>query len=59
MPYPFSSLPRRTIRLVHGFHRETSLQSMIEDGYNCHEKVLRIQPGDNSRIIILVLKELN
>ena len=46
------------LRLVHGFHRGTSLRSMIQDEYRYHEKVLRIQPGDNPGINILVLKEL-
>ena len=46
------------LRLVHGFHRGTSLQSMIQDEYRYHAKVLRIQPGDNPGVTILVLKEL-
>ena len=46
------------LRLVHGFHRGTSLRSMIQDEYRYHEKVLRIMPGDNPGITILVLKEL-
>lgn len=31
---------------------------MIQDEYRFHEKVLRIMPGDNPGITILVLKEL-
>ena len=46
------------VRLVHGYHRGTSLRSMIQDEYRYHEKVLRIMPGDNPGIAILVLKEL-
>ena len=46
------------LRLVHGFHRGTSLRSMIQDEYRYQEKILRIQPGDNPGITILVLKEL-
>jgi hypothetical protein len=46
------------LRLVHGFHSGTSLRSMIQDEYRYHEKILRIQPGDNPGITILVLKEL-
>ena len=46
------------LRLVHGFHRGTSLRSMIQDEYRYHAKVLRIQPGDNPGVTILVLKEL-
>lgn len=46
------------LRLVHGFHRGASLRSMIQDEYRYYEKVLRIMPGDNPGITILVLKEL-
>ena len=46
------------IRLVHSYHRGTSLRSMIQDEYRYHKKVLRIMPGDNPGIAILVLKEL-
>ena len=46
------------LRLVHGFHRGTSLRSMIQDEYRYHSKVLRIMPGENPGITILVLKEL-
>lgn len=46
------------LRLVHGFHRGTSLRSMIQYEYRYHRKVLRIMPGDNPGITILVLKEL-
>lgn len=46
------------IRLIHGYHRGTSLRQMIQDEYRWHEKVLRIMPGDNPGITILVLREL-
>ena len=46
------------LRLVHGFHRGTSLRSMIQEEYRNHEKALRIQPCDNPGVTILVLKEL-
>ena len=46
------------IRVIHGYHRGTSLRSMIQYEYRFHEKVLRIMPGDNPGITILVLKEL-
>ena len=43
------------LRLVHGYHRGTSLRSMIQQEYRYHEKVLRIMPWDNPGITILVL----
>ena len=46
------------LRIVHGYHRGTSLRSMIRDEYRWHEKVLRIIPGDNPGITVLVLREL-
>ncbi len=46
------------LRLVHGYHRGTSLRSMIQDEYRWHPKVLRTMPGDNPGITVLVLKEL-
>lgn len=46
------------IRLVHGYHRGTSLKNMIMDEYKYHPKVLRIQPGDNQGITLLILREL-
>jgi len=39
-------------------HRGTSLRSMIQGEYEYHEKALRIQPGDNPGVTILILKEL-
>ena len=46
------------LRLVHGYHRGTSLRGMIQAEYRYHSKVLRIMPGDNPGITVLVLKEL-
>ena len=46
------------IQLIHGYHRGTSLRSMIQDWYRYDPKVKRIMPGDNPGITILVLKEL-
>ena len=46
------------LRLIHGYHRGTSLRSMIQDEYRWHEKVLRIIPGDNPGITVLVLREM-
>ena len=46
------------LRLVHGYHRGTALRSMIYDEYRYDRQVLRIMPGDNPGITVLVLKEL-
>lgn len=46
------------LQLIHGFHRGTSLRTMIQYEYRNHPKVLRIMPGDNPGITILVLREL-
>ena len=46
------------IRLIHGFHRGTNLKNMIIDEYKYHPKVLRIQPGDNQGVTLLILREL-
>ena len=46
------------LRLVHGYHRGTSLRSMIQQEYRYHEKVLRIMPGDNPGVTVLVLREM-
>ena len=45
------------IKLIDGYNRGTSLKNMITDEYRYHPKVLRIQPGDNLGITILVLRE--
>ena len=46
------------LQLIHGYHRGTNLRSMIYDWYGPDPKVLRIAPGDNPGITVLVLKEL-
>ena len=46
------------LHLVHGYHRGTSLRTMIHDWYRYEPKVKRIIPGDNPGITVLVLKEL-
>ena len=46
------------IRLVHGFHRGTSLRTMIYDEFRYEPNVKRIIPGDNPGITVLVMKEL-
>ena len=46
------------IKLIHGYHRGTSLKNMIIDEYRYHPKVMRVQPGDNLGTTILVLREL-
>ena len=45
------------IKLIHGYNRGTSLKDMIIDEFRYHPKVLRIQPGENLGITILVLRE--
>lgn len=45
------------IKLIHGYHRGTSLKDMIMDEYRYDSKVLRIEPGDNMGTTILVLRE--
>ena len=46
------------LQLIHGFHRGTSLRTMIYDWYRYEPKVKRIIPGDNPGITVLVLREL-
>ena len=46
------------IRVVHGYHRGTSLRSMIYDEFRYEPKIRRIIPGDHPGITVLVLKEL-
>lgn len=46
------------IQLIHGFHRGTSLRSMIRDEYRYDTRIKRIIPGDNPGITVLVLREL-
>ena len=46
------------LQLVHGYHRGTSLRTMIYDWYQSHPQVKRVIPGDNPGVTILVMKEL-
>lgn len=46
------------LQLIHGYHRGTSLRTMIQDWYRYDQKVKRIMPGDNPGVTVLVLKEL-
>lgn len=46
------------LRLVHGFHRGTSLREMIWERFEYHDRVLRVMNGDNPGITVLVLREL-
>ena len=46
------------IQLIHGYHRGTSLRDRIQYEYQYHDKVLRVMPGDNPGITVLVLREL-
>ncbi len=46
------------IKLIHGYNRGTSLKNMIMDEYRHHPKVIRVKPGDNLGVTILVLREL-
>ena len=46
------------IRLIHGYHRGTSLRTMIYEEYRYEPKVKRIMPGDNPGITGLVMREL-
>ena len=46
------------IKLIHGYNRGTSLKDMITDEYRYHPKVVRVKPGDNLGVTVLVLREL-
>ena len=46
------------IRLIHGYHRGTSVRTMIYEEYRYEPKVKRIMPGDNPGITVLVMREL-
>ena len=46
------------IKLIHGYNRGTNLKNMIADEYRHHKKVLRVQPGDNLGVTVLILREL-
>ena len=46
------------LHLIHGYHRGTSLRTLIHDWYHSDDRVKRIIPGDNPGITVLVMKEL-
>ena len=46
------------LHLIHGYHRGTSLRTLIHDWYQSDDRVKRIMPGDNPGITVLVMKEL-
>ena len=46
------------IQLIHGYNRGTSLKDMIFDEYRHDSRILRVKPGDNLGVTILVLREL-
>jgi hypothetical protein len=46
------------LQLIHGYHRGTSLRTMIHDWYRFDTRIKMIMPGDNPGITVLVLKEL-
>ena len=45
-------------RLPAAYVRGVSLRTMIQDEYRYDRRVLRILPGDNPGITVLVLREL-
>lgn len=45
------------IRVIHGYHRGTSIKNVIRDTYRYDAKVKRVVPGDNMGITELVLRE--
>lgn len=45
------------IRVIHGFHRGTAIRDMILSEYRWHEKVVRIEAGDNRGQTDLILRE--
>ena len=46
------------LQIVHGFNRGTSLRSMIWDWYRDDPRIVRMMPGDNPGVTVMVLKEL-
>lgn len=46
------------IKLIHGYNRGTNLKEMIFDEYRHDRRILRVKPGDNLGVTILVLREL-
>ena len=46
------------LQIVHGFNRGTNLRSMIRDWYRADPRIVRMMPGDNPGVTVMVLKEL-
>ena len=46
------------IRLVHGFNRGTGIRDMIYREFRYDGRIVRIAPGDNQGITVLILREL-
>ena len=46
------------IRLVHGFNRGTGIRDMIYREFRYDDRIVRIAPGDNQGITVLILREL-
>ena len=45
------------LRIIHGFHRGTAIRDMILTEYRWHERVVRIEAGDNRGQTDLILRE--
>ena len=45
------------LRIIHGFHRGTAIRDMILAEYRWHERVVRIEAGDNRGQTDLILRE--
>ncbi len=46
------------LRVIHGFNSGTAIRDMVYYKYKDNEKVLRVIPGDNPGVTVLVLREL-
>lgn len=46
------------IKLIHGFHRGTSLRDMVMREYRHHPMVRRVAPGENQGVTVLIIREL-
>ena len=42
------------LQLIHGYHRGTSLRSMIKEWYQNDSRILRIMPEDNPGITMIL-----
>ena len=42
------------LQLIHGYHRGISLRSMIKEWYQNDSRILRIMPGDNPGITMIL-----